>query len=412
MNIFLDTNVFFNDPFLAKGKKKILLMLANHKDVKLFISKTVYAELLRQHTNFLEKEVKNAREALVNLSPFLNEKREKFIIDLNLANLIKDFHDTFETFQSEEQVEIIDYDSDVLEHIVEIDMYKKLPFIKLEEITNEKGEKVTFNKKEIRDAIIWYSYQEYIKKRGLVDCYFISNNIKEFGAIGSKNSPKNEPYPLHPEINGNNNLIAYRTVHSFFTHKDKQIKELFKDKDLHAKILSEELFEKVADELNDGIAEDLIHKFFTEEILSETNRILSEKQPDEIHKDYFMDGYIDPLDGNISEIRFTEVDVYGDSIAVTVDADVEMEVDIYLYNPVYDNRDEKFQNYATDTMKVTERIVFILPMDSEKVLDIGNFSLREYIEGNEPDYLNIEIIKVENIDHTDMFRDDEEYEES
>lgn len=410
MNIFLDTNVFYNDPFLEKGKKKILLLLANHKDVKIFISKVVYAELLRQHTNFLEKEVKNLKDALSNLSPFLNGHREKVILDINLGDLIQEFHNTFETFQSEEQIEIINYDSNVLEQIVEIDMYKKPPFIKRVEITNKKDEKVSYYKKEIRDAIIWYSYKEYIEKNSLKDCYFISNNTTDFGETGSKNGSKDEPYLLHPAINKNSNLTAYRTVNSFFTHRDKQIKELFKDKGLHARILSVELLEKVVEELSGGIAEELIHKFFAEEILSETNRILSEYQPNEIHQDYFMDGYVDPsMYGVISDIRFNEVDVYGDSITVTVEVDVEMEVDIYLYNPVYDNRDEKFQNYSTDTMKVTESIEFILPMDSEKILDIENFSLGAYIEGNEPDYLNIEIIEVENIDHTDLYRDEEEY---
>lgn len=411
MNIFLDTNVFYNDPFLAKGMKKILLLLASHKDVKLFISKTVYAELFRQHSNFLEKEVKSVKEAFMKLSPFVKEKREKFTFDINLDNLKRDFHDTFEIFQTNEQIEIINYDSDVLEKIVEIDMYKKPPFIKLEETTNKNGDKVPYYKKEIRDAIIWYSYQEFIKKSNLKDCYFISNNTTDFGKKVTKKGSKDEPYPLHPDLNENGNMTAFRTVQSFFAHMDKQIKEFFKDKDLHTRILSEGLLENIMDELSGGMAEELIDKFFTEEILSETNRILSEYQPNEIHQDYFMDGYVDPsMDGIIRDIRFNEVNVYGDSITVTVEVDVDMEVDIYLYNPVYDNRDEKFENYSTDTMKVTELIVFILPVDPDKVLDINNFSLKAYIEGNEPDYLNIEIIYTENIDHTDMFRD-EEYEE-
>lgn len=411
MNIFLDTNVFYKDPFLTKGKKRILLMLAKHKDVKLYVSKVVYAELLRAHIEFLEKELKNAKEAFVKLSPFLNEKREKFIIEINLDDLISDFNDTFDALQGEDQLEIIDYDVNVLEKIVEIDMYGKTPFIKREELTNKKGEKVAFNKKEIRDAIIWYSYQQYIEKNKLEECYFVSNNTKEFGATGSKNSPKDEPYPLHPEINENCKMTAYRTVHDFLTHKDEQVKDAFMDKDLHSNILSSELFEKVVEELRIGFAEELINQFFIDEILSETSSYLSSKQPNEVHADYFMQGYVDPLlFGNITDMRLNEVDIFGDSITVSVDIDVEMEVDIYLYNPVYDNKDEKFQNYATDMVKVTESVVFLLPMDTEKELDVDNFTLRKYIEGNEPDYLNIEMIECENIDHTDLFRD-EEYEE-
>jgi predicted nucleic acid-binding protein len=410
MNIFLDTNVFYNDPFLLKGKKRILLMLAKYKEVKLYVSRVVYSELLRLHNEFLEKQVKDAKEAFSKLSPFLNNKRDRFDFDFNLDDLMKDFNVIFDIFQIEEQLEIIEYDSDVLKEIVEIDMYKKSPFIRRMENTNKKGDKISYYKKEIRDAIIWYSYRQYIEKNQLSNCYFISNNTKEFASPGNNDNSKNQPYALHPGIGESHNLIAYRTVEEFLFNQDDRVKELFVNLDLHSKILSEELFEKVVEELGSGYAEELINQYFEDEILSETYSFLSKRQPNEIHEDYFMHGYVDPLMfGNIVGIRLNEVEIYGDSITVSVDADVEMEVDIYLYNPVYDDKDEKFQNYATDLIKITENATFLLPVDIEKELDIDGFSLRKYVEGNEPDHLNVEIIEFENVDHTDIVRD-EEYE--
>lgn len=409
MNIFLDTNAIYYDPFFKKGKNRILLNLAKHDDVKIYICKAVYSELFRAHKVFIEQQLKAANESMVKLSPFLDKTAQKFVIDIKLDDFLDDFHNQYNFFQDDSQIEIIEYDGDVLEDIIEADMYEKSPFIKQGNITNNKGQNVKTVNKAIRDAIIWYSYQRFAENNNLEDCYFISNNTKEFGKIGSKSSPKEMPYPLHPEIIKNNKITAYKNIHDFLAHNDEQIKRLFKD--LHSKILSSELFDKVVEQLEDGIAEELINQYFAEEILSETYSFLSNMQPNGIHEDYFMQGYVDPLlFGNISDIRLSEVDVYGDSISVSVDVDVEMEVDIYIYNPVHDDLDEKFESYATDMVKVTENIVFLLPVDIEKELAVDNFSLRKYIEGNEPDYLSVEIIECENIDHTDMFRE-EEYEE-
>lgn len=204
-------------------------------------------------------------------------------------------------FEDEDQLEIIPFDGDVLEHVVEMDMYLKKPFIKIHEIMNKKGEKVLSTKKELRDAIIWFSYQGFIDKKELKECYFISNNTKEFGDTGSNKSPENEPYALHPSLIEGNNLIPYRTVTGFLSHNDTKVKELFKD--IHTQILSDELIGKIKDELEAGLLRELIDSFFGEQIISATIDIFSRKQPDDIHRDYFMEGYIEPaLEGSLPTI--------------------------------------------------------------------------------------------------------------
>jgi hypothetical protein len=214
---------------------------------------------------------------------------------------------------------------------------------------------------------------------------------------------------LHPKIS-NNNLIAYKTVHDFLVHHDEKVKELFYE--LHSIKLSEELFDKLYEELNEGLAKELVTKLFTEEIISETQQYLSEFQPDDIHDDYFMGGYVSPfMYGQVNNIQLNEVDIYGGNITVAVDLEVEMDVEVYLYNPTHDDRSDKFQSAATDTLEVQESVIFLIPINVDKELDEDTISLKEYIKGTEIGNLNVAIIATNNIDHTDMFRvRDYEYE--
>ncbi|HDX9587755.1 TPA: DUF4935 domain-containing protein [Bacillus cereus] len=406
MNIFLDSNILFKDPYLEKGLNKTLNRLARHEDVKLFISKVVYMEVLRGHKIFLENEIKSVNTALKRMNPYLDSKKNVFIFNVQIDDLLKDFEDNYNIFQEEQKLKIIDYDADVFAHIVEMDMHEKGPFIKKQEFENKNGDIVRFNKKEVRDAIIWYSYQVFIEKNDLKDCYFISNNTKEFGDTGSNKSPENEPYSLHPEINKSDNIIAYKSVKGFLTHNDEGVKELFTD--IHIEILSDDLFEKIEEELEDGFAEELVETFLTEEILVYTQNYLENKQPIDINDAHYMDGHLSPNmdDGYITQVVFNDVEVYGNEITITVDVVVEMDVEIYLYNPVYDNSDEKYQYYGTETVEVEESIVFVLSIDDEKEINEENFSFRKYAEGIEPDNLDIEVIGLKKIRNTSPFPDD------
>lgn len=409
MHIFLDSNVFWKDPFLTKGKNAILLRLAKHDDVKIYINETVYAEVFRGHRVFLENELKTIIDSFKKIKPFINTNRDKEPkIDIN--NLINDFHENFQELIDEEQLEIIKYDSKVLTHLVDVDLNLQPPFLKKQEIMNKNDTKTTYIKKEIRDAIIWYSYIEYIKQNNLVDCYFISNNTEDFGnGIKSKNIPEGEPYDLDATILENMKIVAYKNVHDFLMHNVTAVKSLFKDEYLHTRLLSMDFSEQIKKELKDGLAEEIVSKYLIEQITDETHNILSDMQPDDIHSDYFMDGYVDPqYTGEITKISLNDFDIYGEMISISVDVDIEFDVDVYLYNPGYDSREEKYICESTDRVKLEESIVFLMSIDTEKELDKENFSFEEYIMGIEPDNLNIEVIKKTNIHHISMFEEEEE----
>ncbi|MGG3662951.1 PIN domain-containing protein [Bacillus gobiensis] len=411
MHIFLDTNVFYKDPFLLKGKNAILKRLTKHEDVKMYMNRTVYEEIFRAHKNFLEKQVKAAEESLSKLSPFLSAERDILDVKVDTDELLSDLDTHFNGLVDAEQLDIIPYDADVFTDIVAMDMYEKAPFIKTEQLVDKRDKKVPYKKKEMRDAIIWYTYQRYIEKHNLEECYFISNNVKEFGDVNAKNTPPGEPYGLHPEIAEASNLNSYRNAHDFLTHNADEIKELVTDTDHHSRLLSEDLAEQVEEELKQGLAAELVKKYLTDTILQESENYISEKLPDDIHEEYYMGGYVLPsFFSDIDNIKLQEVDVYGDDITVAVELEVDVDVDIYLYNVSHEGREDKHMYFATDVVKLEESVVFLIPLNNEKEIDTDNFSLRDYIDGMEPRNTNVEIIQRKTIEHTDMFYD-EDYDE-
>lgn len=55
MNIFVDTNILYKDPFLLRGKNIILKELAKADEVKIFLNKAVVDEIKRGDKVFFEK---------------------------------------------------------------------------------------------------------------------------------------------------------------------------------------------------------------------------------------------------------------------------------------------------------------------------------------------------------------------
>ena len=408
MNIFLDANVIYKDPLFKNVKNKILLMLAKHDDVKIYMSKAVYSEVLRAHKVYLEEGLKTIQIAQGKLVPYLNKPRDTFDINISIDKLVDDFESYLEELQSEEQLVIIDYNSKVLERVVELDMFEKSPFIKKKVSTN----KETIVKKEIRDAIIWFSYEEYILENNLGNCYFISNNTKEFADSSIYDKSKvTQPYPLHPNLQEKVEIIAYKSVHDFLTHKNDTVQELFKDEKLHAIILTTDLFKTIESELSTGYLEDLVKQNFAEDIFETARSYLTKLEPSDIHEDYHMIGYVDTnFDlGEIENIRLLNMESYGDSIAVMAEASIELDVEIYMYNPVYDTKDEKYSYFGQDVIKLKQLIEFIIPITPDKGLDIENFSLSTYLNGEE-EYLetDIQIVELKNIHHVDLYPDEYE----
>ncbi|OEH86045.1 hypothetical protein BHU72_14535 [Desulfuribacillus stibiiarsenatis] len=404
MYIFLDTNTIYKDPFFTKGKNKLLMKLAKLDDVYIVINPTVYEELLRAHLEFLKKQLADIQSAYIKLRPYLEGNDHIFQMNTNLDDLIKEFHDKFYQYQKNDQLIIVDYEADILKHIVEIDMYEKAPFIKQCHVKTKDNDAFNYPKKEIRDAIIWYSYRLFIEKNSIDDCHFISNDIKAYCDVITKATPDGQ-YQIHHDIKGNVDIKAYKSIEDFLTINDNKVKEL------HSHILSQDLYNKFLSDMKNGMAEEIILKYFSDQILSEVDDYISNLSPENIRSNYFIDGYIQTyFDGDIVNVSLEDIEILGDDIMVTASVIVEKNVEIYAYNPVYDTRDEKFTSVGEDEIEITLLVKFLLDIDTTKDIDEANFSILEYIEGNDPWSVDIEVNKLKNLNYViPQYEEDYEY---
>jgi len=277
------------------------------------------------------------------------------------------------------------------------------PFIKKQQITNKKGQNVTYTKKEIRDTIIWHTYEIFIEKNELEDCYFISNNVKEFGAKEADETPMEEPYPLHNKIKNHTKMTALRNIHDFLSYKSKKVEYLFQSmQEANTRLLIGEVYEQMEKELRDGLGETLVRKYLLENVEAVALRYISNLGPEEIHEDYSFDGFVLPTD-NLYAHNFDHrgLEVYGKDLIATVRFDIDIEVFTFAETKQNDNVDSEYRCVARDVLRLDQAIYFLIPLELTEKLNKYNFSFENYLKnkGIKPSYDDLLMPSHTNINH-------------
>ncbi|GAA0240455.1 hypothetical protein GCM10008921_25960 [Metaclostridioides mangenotii] len=129
MNIFLDTNIIFNDPFLRRGKLSVLNELSMLDDSTIYLSKAVVAELKRGHLNFINENLEIVKRKSGNLNTNLFDKSKHIDVKVDLDYFNEQFDTRIESMVNQGMIKIVPYYLEVLDEIVRIDMYEVLPFV-------------------------------------------------------------------------------------------------------------------------------------------------------------------------------------------------------------------------------------------------------------------------------------------
>lgn len=208
MIIYIDSNIFFDDPYLAKGNFSVLLEKVKERNGLIKMSEIVYSETLN---NLLSKRIKEAREGLQKSDRLITKYlagsglEEKYRLPLIDDEEIKQsFQKRYTNLTDEGGFEIINHDSIDKDYLMKDLMNRALNDIR----PFSKG------KEEFKDTIIWHTIIEDIKKNNYKKCFFISSNDSDFFNKDSKDNNINKEFhkDLLKDIPTDVDLVPFRSL--------------------------------------------------------------------------------------------------------------------------------------------------------------------------------------------------------
>lgn len=218
MIIFLDTNIFFNNWHLKNANFKLLFNYVANTDSTILISEIVCDEINNKYRQAIQ-------ESHHSLTSALGKYQRLFIEDLKIE--IPKGEDKYNfrnvILSKTEHLIIYGYENISNSTIVTRAIKKVKPFQE-----EDKG---------FRDTLIWLSFLDYLKSRGIKeDITFINNNSSDF--YNDKKSDFNDD--LKKDIAENeitNNFSVFKDLYSFVTSIIDKSKHTFTIEEITEEII-------------------------------------------------------------------------------------------------------------------------------------------------------------------------------
>ncbi|PZR29085.1 MAG: hypothetical protein DI535_03465 [Citrobacter freundii] len=351
MHLFIDTNIFEQDPYWKNSYAQILLAQAQQKKIKLYLSEIVYEEL-RLHTARNHK--KTARElgsARIEHNKFLPKNSEP-IASSDPTLEFEAFYDLLET----------DY------YLTRLG-YEKISFEKVMDRVLKREKPFNDDKTEVKDCGIWLTYAEYAESRKLAHCYLLTNNKKDF----YEKSPLSEnptEYKIHAQLERDS-----RKFRGFPSIKD------FLQLIIEPKIKASEKFQAWLDKtrINNVFIIDVLKRTMGNEIENKINRFVDRLE--------IMNVYDEQEWPFVGEIQLNELDWYDcqeiekvtleDSAVVSAVLNFTLTVEGHAYNPSHDDENSKYYSLGEKNIEVDVFVSFTLKTEAVvETFDITDIELR------------------------------------
>ena len=332
INIFLDSNVLISDFFWKSSYSRSLLDLkSKSKKINIYISSLVLNEV----NNYYERELKgNIDRIKQSLSKFNRDffSEDLYKIDFQRREIhIKALISFYLDFIEKDIIIKVEENNDLLPILVKKAIKRLPPFF------NEVGSK---KKQEFRDALIWHTYSEYIKLNNLKNCFFITNNKKDFWDLNKKD--------LHPSLKKENqDLKVYESIKDFISNEDS-IKKIINNSKFNSWLKNQKI--------DSNYFKTYIDKYFKESLIYEFKKLISDNDL----KKYLMDKTL--MAFKITEFE-EEFKVGGHTLSVIGDYAL---ADIYIhFNSI--GEEFKAEYFNSETNRIESK--------SKKVVVIVNLSL-------------------------------------
>lgn len=343
IHVFLDTNVLFEDYFFEKYQNRKLLNYCIEGLVSLYMSNVVILELRKQ---FLD-EINEKNRYLKRVSKDSKRLRiETALEQIDVAKAVQKFDDFYQGLTEVPNFKVIDYKNEHLPYIVDRAIYRKKPF--------------TQDKNELKDALIWKSYSEFVMSLSMATFIFLTLNHTDF-------CDKGDISKIHPDLIVDTD--RFRVIGNSFEFVRQYASQLESPEHRINAFLQRQ---KIS---NDYISEFLYSDF--ESLIEDRIRDeVSGLNPSDILDDEFWhDGYIADGDIQILDCEDGQFEKLTNSLLISGKTKALCNVQVYEYNSVRDPGDEMFD--CIDDTSITFEVAFSFVLSFNE--DVSDF---EFIRVN------------------------------
>lgn len=346
LNLFIDTSAVYTDPFWKRNFSSAILELAADELINIYISDLVIKELKKGYESELNENLEKIDKAKIILDKYSRLELNYTKPDINVY--LEDFNSFYEEIFKIKNIVNLPINQNIFDDIIERSLYERKPF--------------TDKKSEFRDAVIWVSYFEYAKKENLDNCILLSNNKHDFY----------EKDKLHPHL-----INDYDRFEAFYTFED-----LHKAKKENLQNPVKELKEFINSVgIDDEFIIELIEEYENAEIIRYAHSEVQEYDPslllNSIDSSSVWGGYADLDEIFIEECYDIDVSFIGIQAIISGILLVDVGIDLYSYNSIRDDGEDKFPFYGTINRKA--EIYFNFLFDESKVpfqFEITDFILK------------------------------------
>lgn len=343
MNIYLDTNILFTDPFFRSDYSRLLLNSSKEKTVCIVIPSICLNEIYYKLTTKAKNLGNEINSKIVELNKWMNESNPTISFD------IPKYEQSIKSFYSEkinEEIFIrLDYKSEYFKENLDKAIKKSQPFF-------------TEKKQEFRDALIWSIIRDHAILHKDYKNYFVTSNYSDFW-----NNVKTD---LHPNLKKENgNIVIIDSINKLFELEPELI-------DSKKKQEFKEWLEKQG--VNVEMVQDAVNKYLWNHIGETIDLLIKKHSIDDIRPEYGM-GYIVPVidKGNFKIEEIIKTTVIQDFAAIQIESSLRFEGKLYFPNPVKGD----FSNYEAN--QFIAHIVLVVSYDKFKLFKPISVNLKNII---------------------------------
>jgi predicted nucleic acid-binding protein len=335
MNIFIDSNIIFQDYFFENKSNKQLLEYCREGLLSIYMSEIVKLELRRQ----FEKEIISQNREIKKLIKDSSRLKVDFSWnEILLSDQMIKFDDFYNKLEYIDNFYFLNYKNEFLPDIVDRAIHRKKPF--------------TEEKSELKDALIWKTYSDYVEQYNSIDCILLTNNTSDFCQKNDKNS-------IHPDLaKDSTRFSVINSSFDFIKRKGPLLESpeyKFQSYFNQIDFTEEYVLELISDNFEQKIR-DHIH--------SEVDRI----HPSEILSESFIfDGQLIAYDIELLYCEDIESEVIADKALISGVLFVNCETDILEYNSVRDAGEDSFTTVGEKILQF--RVFFNFDFKENEIVD-------------------------------------------